>query len=735
MTTHPKNTILLVDDEPKNLAVLRSHLKEAGFRVLIAEDGESALRCADHAKPDLVLLDILLPGIDGFETCRRLKESAKTKDVPVLFMTVVLETPDKVRGFESGGVDYITKPFQVEEVLARVNAHLTIKNLQNHIEEQNARLRHEIAEREKTDEALRRSEQKFRGLVEGLNEVLFRMSLPDGRYEYVSPSARHVLGYPAEAFLENPLLVKEIIHPDFSDYFREKWAALVSGNVPPTYEYKIKDPEGGERWIFQSNRGVFDDDGNIIALEGLCKDITEQKTAETSLKRERKKLYNVLDTLPAYVYLQAPDYTIPFVNLEFRNLFGDPGGRTCYEILRERRDPCGDCPTLRVFETGKPVIWEWTANNGRTYMIYDCLFPDTNGSKLVLEIGMDITERKCMEEELKQARDAAEAANRAKTEFLGNMSHEFRTPLNSVIGFSQLMGNDPSLSVDYINNLAIIRRNGEHLLALINNMLDMSKIEAGKAVLNGAQFDLYRLLNDIDAILRPRAEKKGLALNFHCESVPQYVKTDESKLRRILLHLSGNAIKHTSRGEITVKVWNDPVKNDAMKLWFEITDTGPGIAPEDLEMIFEPFGRTKSSMELHPGVGLGLSISRKFVQLLGGDITAESDTERGTVFRFHIKCHPNGKCAKPETRYKPRAACPGPDRSESLARKSLNRMPNDLLHRLESASIALDADLVDLTIREISEIDKGLAQCLDGLANEFDYGEIVKMIRTLDNRS
>jgi DNA-binding response OmpR family regulator len=148
LENHNKQNILIVDDNPTNLGLLLEYLADAGFRVLVAESGESALKRTGYFKPDIILLDVMMPGIDGFETCRRLKENKETKEIPIIFMTALANTADKLKGFELGAVDYITKPLQYEEMLARVTTHLTIRELQKELEEKNARLQHEMAERE-----------------------------------------------------------------------------------------------------------------------------------------------------------------------------------------------------------------------------------------------------------------------------------------------------------------------------------------------------------------------------------------------------------------------------------------------------------------------------------------------------------------------------------------------------------------------------------------------------------
>jgi signal transduction histidine kinase/DNA-binding response OmpR family regulator len=250
-------------------------------------------------------------------------------------------------------------------------------------------------------------------------------------------------------------------------------------------------------------------------------------------------------------------------------------------------------------------------------------------------------------EELREAKLVAETANHAKSEFLANMSHELRTPLNAILGFTQLLCRDSSLLPNQLENLQIIDRSGEHLLSLINDVLDMAKIEAGQLGLNEKDFDLYHLLDTTQEMFQLKADSQGIILSFERDpDVPQFVKSDERKLRQILINLIGNAIKFTQKGSIKLQVNIEDktltssehvdISND-ITLHFELTDTGPGIAPEELGSLFEPFVQTETGRQSQQGAGLGLPISRKFAQIMGGDIMVESTLGKGTVFKFDVK--------------------------------------------------------------------------------------------------
>jgi signal transduction histidine kinase/DNA-binding NarL/FixJ family response regulator len=256
--------------------------------------------------------------------------------------------------------------------------------------------------------------------------------------------------------------------------------------------------------------------------------------------------------------------------------------------------------------------------------------------------------------ELLEAKEAAEAADEAKSTFLATMSHELRTPLNAILGFAQLMKSDASLSPSYRENLNIIARSGEHLLGLINDILDMSKIESGRMLLMENAFDFYLLLDSVEQMFQLQASEKGLTLKFErSPEVPQYVSTDERKLRQILINLIGNAIKFTRRGGVTVRVLmangslligkekdnsNYPLPITHYQLHVEIEDTGCGIPVAEIEDLFEPFVQSKTNRGFQEGTGLGLPISRAFARLMGGDLTlVRTAVGEGTTLAFDIQ--------------------------------------------------------------------------------------------------
>ncbi|EOV7449032.1 ATP-binding protein [Vibrio vulnificus] len=275
--------------------------------------------------------------------------------------------------------------------------------------------------------------------------------------------------------------------------------------------------------------------------------------------------------------------------------------------------------------------WKWILDLGRVFE------RDQDGVPVRMNgIHVDIDKLKRLQQSLSETKDKAEVANRAKSIFLANMSHELRTPLNAVLGYTQLMKCDQRLTAKHREYLDIINRSGEHLLSLINDVLDMSKIDAGHSVVERKWFNFREVSEEINDLMQMKAMQKQLTLHCRVEdSVPHFVLGDVVKTRQVLINLLGNAIKFTYRGNVRLNIASEALQNGQHKVTFEVSDTGIGISEENQERVFQPFEQLDSDITQN-GTGLGLSISKQFVELMGGQLVLKSELHRGSTFSFSL---------------------------------------------------------------------------------------------------
>ncbi|MCP4348757.1 MAG: response regulator [Desulfobacterales bacterium] len=320
------------------------------------------------------------------------------------------------------------------------------------------------------------------------------------------------------------------------------------------------------------------------------------------------------------------------------------GGEYIFRVRGSNNDGVWNEEGASLRITVTPPWWEtWWFKTIAAFLILGSAFGAYRWRVRALEyrgreLECQVSERT---KELAVAKEKAEIANQAKSTFLANMSHELRTPLNVILGFSRMLGRSANLGPEEKKNTSVICRSGEHLLNLINDVLEMSRIEAGRIVLSENDFDLHRILDDVKDMFFLKSREKGLRLISECDAgVPRYIRTDEAKLRQVLVNLIGNAVKFTEKGGIFLRVRqlsDEGGEEKKADFQFEIKDTGEGIAPDELGSLFDAFVQTETGRKSQEGTGLGLLISRKFVQMMGGDITVESEAGRGTVFRFGIQ--------------------------------------------------------------------------------------------------
>jgi PAS domain S-box-containing protein len=368
--------------------------------------------------------------------------------------------------------------------------------------------------------------------------------------------------------------------------------------------------------------------------------ILKLRRSEQTLRQSETKFRTLLSAMPDLMMRLTGDGTyldfIPARNFKAyaNHTKRDVVGKSVFEILPAKLARKRMNYIRQALRTGELQVYEHQLIDNREVQHLENRVV-VSGKNEVLIITRDITESKKAREELQCAKEAAESANKAKSVFLSNMSHELRTPLNVILGFAQLLSSSDSLSDRQQQYLDAISRSGEHLLMSIDDVLEMSKIEAGRIVLNESNVDLDAVIGTVQQMFQFKAESKGLQLIVERSAdLPQYIRTDESKLRQVLVNLLGNAIKFTHTGAIVLRVRWQP---DTATFRFAVSDTGVGIAPEESDRIFDPFVQTEATQQTSNGTGLGLPISRRFVQLLGGKIWVESQVKVGSTFHFTIQ--------------------------------------------------------------------------------------------------
>ncbi len=496
--------------------------------------------------------------------------------------------------------------------------------------------------------AAQEAEAKYRSIFENSVTGIFQEK-PDGRFLNANPRLAEIYGYKSVSDLIE--YVKDVERQIYvlPERRQELVCLMAEKGSVANFESQIYRPDGTTIWISENTRCVRDRDGNPLYYEGTVTDINARKQAEAALQASEAKFLVAFRSAPHPLAIA----TIPDCSLiEVNDSFCRETGYTLEEVIGRNglelnlyKNPEERSRILQIFREKGTIrnqeVEICTKRRKVRTVLLSAESINLNGQDCVLLVSDDITDRKQAEVALQQAKLAAEVANLTKSQFLANMSHELRTPLNIILGFTQLLARERLLTAQQQDYLDTIARSGEHLLELINDVLEMSKIEAGRTSLDETSFDLYRQLQMLEDMWQPKAMAKGLQLTVE-QQAPQYAIADERKLRQVLINLLSNAIKFTQSGQVSLRVWVEPENSKAeaiegrQRLCFEVEDTGVGIASDELAILFDAFAQTESGRKSQQGTGLGLAISREFVRLMGGDLAVTTQVGQGTTFRFDL---------------------------------------------------------------------------------------------------
>ncbi len=435
-----------------------------------------------------------------------------------------------------------------------------------------------------------------------------------------------------------------MIHPDDLPSVLAAMAGHLQGGEPLDQEFRIRRVDGTYSWVHDAGAALRDENGYPYRLTGAMSDVTALKEAEAALRANQARLEEAqalaslgswshdlvtghLAWSPEVFRILEADSTAPVADA-FHAASHPEEREHLVAVYQRAAEEGGTAEFNHRLQMADGRI-KWVRQTYRVERAADGTPLRASGT--IQDITDHILAREARQ--LAEAKEAAESANRAKSAFLASMSHEIRTPMNAILGFSQLLMGDAGLTARQHEQLEAIHRSGEHLLGLIDDVLEMSKIEAGRVTANLAETDLANLFWDLETMFQLRAERKGLYLKVkRGEGLPRHIVTDEKKLRQILINLMGNAVKFTVQGGLKVRIRTEPDSGEKCRLVVDVEDTGPGIAGEDIPRLFQRFEQTRTGREASSGTGLGLAISRGFARLMGGDITVKSLVGEGSVF-------------------------------------------------------------------------------------------------------
>ncbi len=511
-------------------------------------------------------------------------------------------------------------------------------------------LARDITERKEEELAMRENMVKYRSLLEGLDEAVFRVSLPVGKYDYVSPSVKRVFGYTSEEFLRNPLLMRKLIHPDYARYFNEMWKDLIQGHIQPSYEYMIVNRESGERWILQTNRRVFNEAGKVLAIEGIWRDITEQKQADDSIRANEEQFRSMFEATSTALELYDADRRLVHANNACLDLFGVHDFKDLRKINLIAGESMPGEARARL-DRGKPAEWEtaldfaalmengslesrWTGSAHLSVVVSPVEMGDGSPASYLVEI-RNVSGHKMLESRIQQSRSLDSATRVSRS-----IAQDFNGILTGILGHSERLAGELGGNESLRNEVEEIRKAAETAVARTRQLLVFSR---GMAV-KSAALDLNALITEFrPAMARTLGDDKSLELKLD-PSLGE-VRADRELLETGLLNLVSNA-RDAMRSGQTLIIQTEVVDIDDSDgespdgrrsgrfARITVSDQGTGMSEDVKQRIFEPFFTTKDGMS-----GMGLSVVYGTVRQHSGWIEVNSDAETGTQFDIYLPAH------------------------------------------------------------------------------------------------
>jgi PAS domain S-box-containing protein len=521
----------------------------------------------------------------------------------------------------------------------------------------------DITARKGAEDRLRESEEQLTRAVEGTRAGLWDWDIPGWEVTFNERWAE-ISGHTLAEL--SPISVDDwnaMRHPDDLRRSDELIQRHIAGESP-MYECELRVRHKDGHWVWVVDRGQVserDESGRPVRMTGTQIDITKRREAEDALRMRESYLSAIIENQPGLVWMKDTESRFLAVNRAFAASCGRQSpeevvGKTDLDIWPQDLAEAYRADDSRVMESGRPVVVEEPiADKGeaRWFETFKAPVADEHGAVIgTTGYARDVTERRLTADRLRRVNRQleqavahanylavdAQAATAAKARFLAHMSHEIRTPLNAIIGFAQLLRQDPELTPQQADQVAIINRSGEHLLALLNDVLEVSRAEASIQHLDRGCFDLPELLEDLSLVFGARANAKGLAFDtVGLDGLPRFVVGDQLKLRQTITNLLANAVKLTESGGVVLRVSAAQVDDaGGFRLVVLVEDTGPGIAADEIAVLFTPFEQTTAGRTSGSGTGLGLAISRQFARVMGGELSVTSAVGEGSAFRLEV---------------------------------------------------------------------------------------------------